>query len=268
MKANSLKVVGHTISFFDVNPDEKTTLLFIHGNSMSKQLFQNQLKSKVFCNFRMISFDLIGFGESSHSNQPSEEYNVPYYAELTSYFIKKLNLENVFLIGHSLGGHIAIEFSGRYEDEIKGFIAVATPPLGIPADIPAAFLPNPVANLLFKAALTKDEVIEFSNNVANSIHQDIVVASIDSSHPIVREKIGESIINQNYLDEIAVLNDIEMPYALVLGSKDKLCNQDYFKKYPFNNQWRGKLNIIKRGSHNPFIDQPDEINEVILAFLN
>jgi len=268
MKANTLTTLGYKISYFDINPNEKTTLLFIHGNSMSKELFNNQLNNEEFKSYRLVSFDLVGFGESSSSEEPTKEYNVPFYAELIRNVIQDLNLQNVYLIGHSLGGHIAIEFAGHYGDEINGFIAVGTPPLGIPADIPAAFQPNPVANILFQAKLSEEEIKSFSENIASPAHQSEVVASIQSADPIAREKIGESIINQNYLDEIIVLKEVKMPYALIYGGDDKLCNPDYFSKYPFKNQWRGEVNIVEKSSHNPFLDQPEEINKLILDFLS
>lgn len=267
MKENTLSVLGHSISYLEVNPEKKSTVLFIHGNSMSKKLFRNQLNSERFNNYRLVFFDLVGFGGSSRSDQPTKEYNVPFYAELIRSVIQALSLEDIYLVGHSLGGHIAIEFAGKYVNEIKGFIAVSTPPLGIPADIPAAFQPNPVANLLFQAKLSKEEVIDLSNNVAGTIHHNEVVDSVESADPLARQKIGESIINQNYMDEIGVLNAIKLPYALVLGADDKLCNPGYFSKYPFKNQWRGEVNIIEHSSHNPFLDRPEEINRLILDFI-
>ncbi|SDA97234.1 Pimeloyl-ACP methyl ester carboxylesterase, partial [Algoriphagus alkaliphilus] len=266
MKENTLSVLGHSISYFEVNPEKKSTVLFIHGNSMSKKLFRNQLNSERFNNYRLVFFDLVGFGGSSKSDQPTKEYNVPFYAELIRSVIQALSLDDVYLVGHSLGGHIAIEFAGRYVDEIKGFIAISTPPLGIPADIPAAFQPNPAASLLFQAQLSKEEVINLSNNVAGTIYQNEVVDSVESADPLARQKIGMSIINQNYLDEIRVLNAIKLPFALVLGEDDKLCNPGYFSKYPFKNQWRGEVNIIEHSSHNPFLDRPEEINRLILDF--
>lgn len=262
----SKKRFNKKTSYFDVNQEEKTTLIFIHGNSMSKELFQKQLTDDLFGKFRMIALDLIGFGESAQSENPSQEYNVPFYAEIINDLIKELNLQNVILIGHSLGGHVAIEFAGKYKNNIIGVVAVGTPPLGVPADINSAFLPNPAANLLFQSQLSSEEVLQLSKEVANENNQSLIIGSIKAADSIAREMIGGSIINQNYMDEIEILDSIEVPYSLVIGSEDKLCNLEYFKKHPFANQWRGEVRIIQNASHNPFIDNADVINKLIYEF--
>lgn len=268
MKASSLNILENKISYFDINPEETKTLLFIHGNSMSKELFVNQLRSPVFKGYRLIALDLPGFGESSRSQQPSAEYNVPFYAEFIHHIIEALHLEKFYLIGHSLGGHIAIEYAGRYKNGLNGIIAVGTPPLGIPPDIPSAFLPNPAANMLFQAKLEQEEAIQLSKEMAPEVFQKEVLAAIQSADPLAREEIGKSIAEQNYLDEITVLEQTEVPYALFIGGKDAFCNRDYFKKYAFENQWRGKVNVIENASHNPFLNHSEEINTLIVEFLS
>lgn len=268
MKANTLNILEKKVSYFDINPEQTKTLVFIHGNSMSKELFVNQLNSPIFKDYRLIAIDLPGFGESSRSEQPSKEYNVPFYAEFIHHFIAALHLEKFYLIGHSLGGHIAIEYAGRFKDGLNGIIAVGTPPLGLPPDIPSAFLPNPVSNFMFQAKLEQEEAIQLTKEMAPESFQKEVLATIQSADPLAREEIGKSIAEQNYLDEITVLKNTKVPYALFIGGKDTFCNRDYFKKYTFENQWRGEVNVLENGSHNPFLNHSEEINTLIVEFLS
>lgn len=44
------------------NPDSKDVIIFIHGNSTSRKVFENQLSSPLFTQ-RLIALDLPGHGE-------------------------------------------------------------------------------------------------------------------------------------------------------------------------------------------------------------
>lgn len=99
----------------------KTTLLFIHGlGSYLKGWTKNieGLKS----DFRCIALDLPGYGKSSKGDH---EYNITFFSNIIQEFIKKLKLKNVVLVGHSMGGQIAITTALQHNKALKNLILVA-----------------------------------------------------------------------------------------------------------------------------------------------
>lgn len=54
-----------------------SVVLFIHGNSSCKEIFRNQLESKLGTAYRMIAMDLSGHGKSGNASDPSRTYTVP-----------------------------------------------------------------------------------------------------------------------------------------------------------------------------------------------
>jgi len=98
-----------------------TTLLFVHGLASYGPVWYGNalvLSKKYQC----ILIDLPGNGLSSRGDYP---YTMFFYAECIAKFIEKLNLKNVVLIGHSMGGHIAIIFALRYPHVLKKLILIA-----------------------------------------------------------------------------------------------------------------------------------------------
>lgn len=97
------------------------TLLFVHGlANYGPVWYQNMLALSK--QFTCIAIDLPGNGHSSRGDYP---YTMFFYAECIARFIDELKLENVTLVGHSMGGHISIVAALRYPNMFDKLILVA-----------------------------------------------------------------------------------------------------------------------------------------------
>ena len=72
--------------------------------------------------FRITIYDRPGHGYSSAKNI---EYNLSHNADIALEIIKKLNLKNVVVVGHSYGGSVIMALAVRNPHQIKTFISVA-----------------------------------------------------------------------------------------------------------------------------------------------
>lgn len=97
------------------------TILFIHGLANYAPVWKYQLKA-LGEQHRCIAIDLPGNGFSSRGDYP---YTLFFYAECVVKFIEKLNLNNVYLCGHSMGGQIALIIALRYPHLLKKLLLVA-----------------------------------------------------------------------------------------------------------------------------------------------
>ncbi len=107
-----IKVLNLEMAYAEVNSDKKDTILFIHGNSNSHNIFKNQLGSPLLSDYRMIAVDLPGHGESSKCYD-DDCYTIPWYSKMI------MKLTNLSVVGHSLGGHVAIGVS--HQVVLKGY---------------------------------------------------------------------------------------------------------------------------------------------------
>ena len=127
----------HTLTTF-VNSSNQTAayldigsgppLLLLHGFFGEKtcwlpliELLQSQ--------FRCISLDMLGFGESS---KPQIRYDVAVEVAFVRQVVEQLNIEPCCIIGHSFGGWVASAYSLKYPNSVSSLVLAA--PAGIRDD--------------------------------------------------------------------------------------------------------------------------------------
>lgn len=81
--------------------------LFLHGANLQAQTYQDLLES-LAQKFLVIAPDLPGFGQSS---VPKDLWGYEEYAGFIAKFISSLNLPEMIIVGHSLGGGIALQLA-------------------------------------------------------------------------------------------------------------------------------------------------------------
>ncbi|NQE35281.1 alpha/beta fold hydrolase [Microcoleus asticus] len=137
MQSQALVGQNHTLSTF-VNSSSQTAayldigcgrpLLMLHGFFGEKtcwlpliELLQSQ--------FRCISLDMLGFGESS---KPEIRYDVAVEVAFVRQVVEQLNIEPCCIIGHSFGGWVASAYSLKYPNSVSSLVLAA--PAGIRDD--------------------------------------------------------------------------------------------------------------------------------------
>lgn len=115
-----VKVKDFDLAYIDEGISE-SVLLFVHGlGSYIKAWNKNIPELKK--HFRCIALDLPGYGKSS---KQIHNGSVSFYVGILNEFIAKLNLKNVSLVGHSMGGQITIAYTIKYPDQISNLILIA-----------------------------------------------------------------------------------------------------------------------------------------------
>jgi non-heme chloroperoxidase len=86
-------------------------VVLIHGYPLSGRAWEKQMPVLLDAGYRVITYDRRGFGQSS---QAGSGYNYDTFAEDLHKLIKHLDLHNVTLIGHSMGGGEVARYPGKY----------------------------------------------------------------------------------------------------------------------------------------------------------
>lgn len=85
--------------------DGELTLLFVHGWCINQTYWTSQFDH--FCkDYKLVSMDLPGFGESGKNR---DGWTMEDYGKDVNAVIEELNLTNVILVGHSMGGDVILE---------------------------------------------------------------------------------------------------------------------------------------------------------------
>jgi len=97
------------------------TIAFLHGWLLSRA-YWNPLINKLQTNFQCLSYDLRGFGASGISDR--DEYSLDSYAQDLEEMLDRLGIGKVWLVGHSLGGSIALLSANLLGDRVLGVICL------------------------------------------------------------------------------------------------------------------------------------------------
>ena len=97
-------------------------LVFIHGLSDSL-LYWEFLASYLKSDYQIIRMDLRGHGESYLGN---DEVNIDLYVDDLKNLLDDINLDKVDLIGFSLGGAVALDFSLKYPENVSSLVLMSS----------------------------------------------------------------------------------------------------------------------------------------------
>src|SRR5690625_2659656 len=109
-----------TIAYADQGSGEQT-LILIHGLGSYLRAWENNIEA-LSENYRVIAVDLPGYGKSSKGNY---EFSMTYYAGVLKEISEVLELKNVVLVGHSMGGQIALTAALQYPQWVEKMVLVA-----------------------------------------------------------------------------------------------------------------------------------------------
>ena len=112
-------------------------ILMIHGLGGQLHHMLRPLMEEFGDGYRLIAMDRPGSG---YSTRPDGKADLASQARFVSRFMEKLGIERALLVGHSLGGAIALRTAIEHPDKVAG-LALLAPLTGQLAEVPPQFRP-------------------------------------------------------------------------------------------------------------------------------
>lgn len=205
--------------------DPKAVLLLVHGLAEHIGRYTNVVNYFQPRGYSLYGFDQRGHGKSQGLKGYVERFS--YYRDDTKTFFDMVRRENsdkkIFMIGHSMGGLIAVDYATRYQEGLAGLV-VSAPLLQVGSSVsPAAIV---VAKIL--SVITPKMGVAVLD--ASAISKDKAVVDAYVNDPLVYRgkttaRLGVELINiqQKLPEQFAI---ITLPILIMYGSEDKLCNPE------------------------------------------
>ncbi len=236
-----------------------TTLLFIHGWNLNHSFFQYQVNE--FRNhYRVVVPDLPGYGKSGKTR---ERWSMEQYGRDIRSIIHQLDLKNVVLVAHSMGGNIALE---AFKIDPSGIVAI----IGVDNFKEVGATPDSTMQEQmdgFYAMLEENYPVNVRMAVEGFMFhpesppgpkEEILdaYASVDPeiAIPVVRAAFTESD------QEADQLENVDVPFALI-SSTNIPFNEEMFLQH-YHGPHFHNYEIQKTG-HFPMYEDPESFNRVL-----
>lgn len=209
--------------------------------------------------YRAIALDFWGFGDSPGRCQPA---SIDDYVDQVLSFVDGLGMLPPHLVGHGLGGVVAIRAVAAHPDRFGKVLVAGTPVIG--ALLQPVIKPSGIGRLLVRNGrndLWVKLVRQASNGDAAFAE---VVEDIEATSPTTLQGVIEEISS---VDLRVSIRQLMQPLLAIYGGCDGLLTAEHGQQIDgAHGRFRQVLTFDKSG-HFPFLDQSTQFNRALLEFL-
>ena len=260
--------LGLATAYVDLGPSEAPPVVFIHGYGASHLSWRENLVP-LSRRYRAIALDLAGHGGTA---KPLASYTVTYYARHVAAFLEALDLEQVTLVGVSLGGAIAGTVALRWPERLARLVLVDAAGVGRKKQswasrrrfVPALFWQvlgrprRPVIRRFLEEAIfaSPARVTEEAIDETISAHRQSRLAALFTGVTLM---FPDAHLYPR-------LPQIQLPTLIVWGSEDRTFpvsdGYDAARQIP-----GARLEVLEGVGHVPMQEAPEAFNALLEAFL-
>lgn len=248
---------------------EGEPLVLAHAGFVDSRMWDDQWQA-FSQHFRVIRFDLRGFGKSDPSETPVTRRDDLYR------LLKHLNIKRAALLGCSLSGEISLDLALERPELVTSLIVVSTVPGGFELQ------GEPPRYLLEMMAAMEQGDVALASELQNRIWIDGPFRQPEEVDPRIRQRAGEmnriALTNMTWLKMEAApfnplqppashrLNQIGVPTLIIAGGLD---HPEILRAADvMTNAIPGaKKVILPNCAHLPNMEQPEQFTQVVLDFL-
>lgn len=251
-------VKGRKIVYYEQG--QGSVVILLHGLGADSHHWAANI-GPLSSNFHVIALDQIGYGKS---DKPVMRYTVGNFAEYLYGFMEALNIPKATLVGNSLGGWIALDFSIHHPDRVDKLVLVDAAGL------------HPASPLRMPKGGWKDLTPLDTHWFFDLMEANKAWATTDlGPHSFERHvKNGDSYTVASSVAEMATgrefedkkLDRVQSPTLILWGRDDMLiplAMGEHFNKGIAGSQ----LIVIEGTGHIPMVGKPDEFNQLVQRFL-
>ena len=180
-------------------------------------------------------------------------------AKFVHRFLESRDLQNVHLLGNSLGGHVALIHVLKHPERIKSLILTGSSGLfenGMGDSYPKRgdyeYIKNKTELTFYDPKTATKELVDEVYGIINNRIKAIKIISLAKS--AIRNNLGEE------------LNQIKQPTLLIWGNNDNITPpfvaREFNKLIP-----NSELHFVDKCGHAPMMEVPDEFNIILHKFL-
>ncbi|MCI5056422.1 MAG: alpha/beta hydrolase [Flavobacteriales bacterium] len=190
---------------------------------------------------------------------PILKANLKELSKHISQFIEEMQLDNIHLLGNSLGGHIGLIYSVANQNKLSSLILTGSSGLyenafggSFPRREDKKYLKEKIALTFYDPGMVTDKLVDECHEAVNNRNKVIRILSI-----------AKSAIRNNMAKD---LPEIKTPTCLIWGKNDTVTPPDVAEE--FNSLLpNSRLHWIDKCGHAPMMEHPERFNEILKEWL-
>jgi pimeloyl-ACP methyl ester carboxylesterase len=268
-------VHGHRRAF--VRAGEGPPLLLLHGIGNSAQTWAGVV-DRLAASHTVIAPDLLGHGSS---DKPRGDYSIAGYANGMRDLLSVLDIEQATVVGHSLGGGIALQFAYQFPERCERLVLVGSGGLGpeLSLSLRAATVPGSEAvltaltHLPLRSGLRALDAVgravgwNRAQDLAEAGEAMLALSDVEARRAFLRtlrsvvDVRGQCVtaVDRLYLAEA-------VPMLVIWGSRDPIVPVTHAaairRQVP-----SARVEVFPDAGHWPHLADPDRFAEVLLEFI-
>jgi pimeloyl-ACP methyl ester carboxylesterase len=271
---NHLDLHGERVAYVDEGRGE--VLLLLHGMAGSSQTWRSVIKP-LSRQFRVIAPDLPGHGEST---KPRSDYSLGAFAVLLRDLLDELGVSRATIVGHSLGGGVAMQLLYQHPDYAQRLILIGSGGLGPDVGLTLRLLSAPGAELIMPIIAPR-QVLAAGERVWSWLRKAGIEAPRGEEIWRSYSTFSDAPTRQSFLrtlrsvvdyrgQAVSALNRLntktELPIMAIWGDRDAMI--------PVEHAYAAKqarpdirLEVLADVGHFPQVERPAEVVELIEDFI-
>ena len=270
-------VHGHKRAF--VRAGSGPALLLLHGIGNNCQTWAGVI-DRLAESHTVIAPDLLGHGDS---DKPRGDYSIAAYANGMRDLLSVLDIERATVVGHSLGGGIALQFAYQFPERCERLALVGSGGLGpeLSAGLRAATLPGAELVLTALTGVSGPLRLGFQalerfgqltglgrlRDLAEAGDALLALKDVEARRAFLRTLRGVADARGQAvtaLDRLYLANAI--PMLVVWGSRDPIVPAQHAETVHALVP-TARVEVFPRAGHWPHLDDPDRFTDVLLDFV-
>jgi pimeloyl-ACP methyl ester carboxylesterase len=247
---------------------EGDVLLLLHGAFSSLHTF-NEWNKSLKKHYRVIRLDLMGFGLTGPND--ANDYSMENHIRVLKTFLNILKIEKCHVVGNSLGGWLAWEFTYRYPQKVDKLVLIDSAGFLEEENVPIPFklARTPVFGRIIKYVVRPQILEQFLRQVyfdQSKVTEQLITRYYELFNREGNPDAFLKLVNQPVSDNTAALKHINNKTLILWGREDMWI--------PVHNAYRfhamlnnSTLKIYPKVGHIPMEEIPEESLLDVMNFL-
>lgn len=255
------KYKNQTVSFIDKGKGRVVVLL--HGYLGSSRIWESKI-DQLSKSYRIIAIDLPGHGATDNFGYA---HSMELMAKCVKSVLDNLRLKKYVIVGHSMGGYVALAFADLFPDNLKGICLYHSTAYADSEEkkkdrLRAIEVVKKDRNIYTKATIknlfaTKNlkylkEEISFATAIAKATNKQGIIAALHG----MKDRPSRDLI----------LGLVEYPIMMVIGELDNVLNYQQLLEQ-FKLIKNGTLLYLEHDGHFGFLESPKLSNKTLRSFI-